>query len=193
MKFLSTIAMAAVMEAGACADPVTAYVEDLSVVPSPVLSRAEVLANEIFGGAGVKINWRRGELPRSPTPRERAIVVEMATDTPKQRTPGALAYALPYEGVHITVFYDRLKEAAAFEPTANALLAHVLVHEITHLIEGSDRHSDTGIMKARWTIKDIRDMRWKTLSFDAADLQLIRTGLARRANAGTLTAATKTR
>ena len=35
------------------------------------------------------------------------------------------------------------------------LLAHVLVHEITHVLEGVDRHTGQGVMKARWTEDDL--------------------------------------
>jgi len=73
------------------------------------------------------------------------------------------------------------------------LLAHVLVHEITHILQGTCRHSDTGIMKARWTHQDYMEMGQKPLSFTEEDLQLIRTGLAKRANSVTLIAATPTR
>lgn len=73
------------------------------------------------------------------------------------------------------------------------LLAHVLVHEITHILQGTCRHSDTGIMKARWTHQDYMEMGQKPLSFTEKDLQLIRTGLAKRANSVTLIAATPTR
>jgi hypothetical protein len=50
MKILRLVAMAAVMEIGARADEVTVYVQGLSAVPAPVLSRAQALANEIFAG-----------------------------------------------------------------------------------------------------------------------------------------------
>jgi hypothetical protein len=29
---------------------------------------------------------------------------------------------------------------------------YVLAHEIAHIIEGSDRHSDSGVMKAEWDL-----------------------------------------
>ena len=57
-----------------------------------------------------------------------------------------LAYALPFEGTHIVVFYDRVEECVRADlfPT---LLAYVLVHEITHILQEITRHSATGIMK----------------------------------------------
>lgn len=58
------------------------------------------------------------------------------------------------------------------------VLAHVLVHEITHILEGIDRHSESGVMKAQWTVEDYRAMADKPLPFAAIDVDLIQRGLA---------------
>ena len=192
MKITAMAAVAMTVAMSARADEVTVYVQGFSVVPAPVLNRAQVLANEIFAGVGVKIDWRRGQPSRSQSRTEKPIVVEMITDTPRELKPGALAFARPYEGVHITLFYDRVRAATEPELTPN-LLAHVLVHEITHILQGTCRHSDTGIMKARWAHADYMEMGQKPLSFTEEDVQLIRAGLAARANAGTLVATAGTR
>jgi hypothetical protein len=57
------------------------------------------------------------------------------------------------------------------------VLAHVLVHEITHVLEGIDRHSATGIMKAHWNYNDYLEMRRKPLPFAHEDVNLIYDGL----------------
>jgi predicted Zn-dependent protease len=115
----------------------------------------------------------------------------MVTDIPDQRLPGALAFALPYEGVHIQVFYNRVQAATEPELTPT-VLAHVLAHEITHILQGTSRHSESGVMKARWNHDDYLQMKLKPLSFTEEDEQLIRFGMAGRANAGRLIAATPT-
>jgi hypothetical protein len=190
---ITTIAAAAIAVAmRARADEVTVYVEGFSAVPAPVLNRAQVLANEIFAGVGVQIDWRRGQPNRSLSRNEKPIVVEMITDTPRKLKPGALAFARPYEGVHITLFYDRVRAATEPELTPN-VLAHVLVHEITHILQGTCRHSDSGVMKARWTHTDYMEMGQKPLSFTEEDMQLIRSGLIARATPGTLVATAGTR
>jgi hypothetical protein len=94
-----------------------------------------------------------------------------------------LARALPFEGIHILVFYDRMR-ATVDAGMVPRLLAHVLVHEIAHVIEGNDQHSDSGMMKARWDAEDYQRMRHSSLGFTEEDLQLIRIGLARRISAG---------
>jgi len=191
MKILAMVAMAVVLETGARADQVTVYIQGLSVVPTDVFSRAQVLANQMFAGAGVRIDWHRGGPGRSHSEQGQAIVIEMATDTPRAQMPDALAYALPYEGVHITVFYDRVRLAGDVQSTPN-VLAHVLVHEITHILQGTCRHSATGVMKARYTQQDYREMKQRPLPFAEEDVQLIQFGLAQRSTGGdTLIAAVR--
>jgi len=54
----------------------------------------------------------------------------------------------------ITVFYDRIQSLARGPNRQSALLAYVLVHEITHVVQGVNRHSQTGVMKAHWSTED---------------------------------------
>ena len=129
------------------------------------------MAAKMFAGADVRIDWRTG----SPLPGERAISVSMAAHTPSDYLPGAMAAAKAYEGVHITVFWDRIEHPARAASTA-VVLAHVLVHEITHILQGIDRHSDSGVMKAGWTHSDYASMAWKPLPFTPHDVLLMHIG-----------------
>ena len=61
--------------------------------------------------------------------------------------------------------------------SATVVLAHVLVHEITHVLQRIDRHSDSGVMKAHWTLRDYAQMEKDPLPFAAEDIQLIKMGL----------------
>ena len=94
--------------------------------------------------------------------------------------PGALAYALPYEGTHIVIFYDRVLETESRR--VPKLTAHIMVHEIAHILEGTNLHSDSGVMKAKWDEKDLSEMAWKPLTFTNFDVRLIHRGLDDRAN-----------
>jgi hypothetical protein len=55
-----------------------------------------------------------------------------------------------------------------------------MVHEITHILQGAARHSQTGIMKAYWTDHDLLQMPFRPLSFETQDIDLLHRGLARR-------------
>jgi hypothetical protein len=183
MKIMAMVAMAMAVGISARAEQrLLVYVQDVTAVPPQVLRRAQDLAAEMFAGVGVQVEWREGR-PK-PAQGEPAIVVHMAIDTPTEFKPGAFAFARVYEGVHITVFWDRVQRMRS-SLTAGVVLGHVLVHEITHILQGIDRHSETGVMKAGWTGEDFFQMTWKPLPFTPDDIYLIQRGLANRAGAGT--------
>ena len=135
------------------------------------------LASRIFAGIGVTIQWR-SESRNCPA---QAILISLSSRTPPALMPGSLAYALPYEGRHIVVFYDRI--AQEHPGLVKPLLAHVLAHEITHLLQAENRHSASGIMKGRWTDNDYEDMKHGLLAFSAEDIDLIYRGLVARTRA----------
>jgi hypothetical protein len=149
---------------------------------------ATARASTMFLTAGVKLEWH-GEVSFCKGNLD-AMVVSLMTSTPKTFHPGALAYALPYEGVHIQVFYDRI--AQSDPDLAPSLMALVIVHEITHILQNIDRHSASGIMKAVWTSSDYTLMKRGQLRFTALDVVMIHDGFAARAARpaiGTLVAA----
>jgi hypothetical protein len=186
MKLTATMAMAAVMGAAAgttawagerdlpneqkaivCMEPGTDIFTAL---------RAQTVASKIFAEISVKIEWRR----QNSCPAE-ALLISISNSTPADLLPGALAYALPYEGTHIVVFYDRVQKTV--EPgAAPYLLGHVLAHEITHILQGVNRHSVSGVMKAHWESDDFLQMKWRPLGFTEEDVTLIHLSLDTRAS-----------
>jgi hypothetical protein len=143
--------------------------------PFPGVAQARLLASEMFAAIGIRVRWRQG-LGGCPSG---GILISLADGTPARLMPGALAYALPYEGRHIRVFYDRSTQHNARNGIP-VVLGHVLVHEITHILQGISRHSATGIMKARWDQRDFDFMDLKCLKFTREDVDLIYRGLAVR-------------
>jgi hypothetical protein len=180
MKIAAMTLMAALM--AMAAEPkqpqqeLTVYLRDNAAVPITVRAKALELANQMFATIGVRLGWRSGEPPRTSS--TRPIGIELVAHTPVDLLPGALAYARPYEGVHIRVFYDRVERVVP--GLSSVVLAHVLVHETTHILEGIYRHSDSGVMKAAWTKQDHLQMQVEALSFAPEDIKLIRLGVAAR-------------
>jgi hypothetical protein len=136
-------------------------------VPAPIMMSAREWAAMMFRGAGVDIRWTCGNVPDSGfrTP----LVISLVSHAPDGFRPSVMAYALPYEGVHIVIFYDRIEIARR----AETILAYVLVHEITHILEGQSRHSETGVMKARWGLDDYARMLSRQLTFAPEDIERI--------------------
>ena len=175
MKTTCLVAMVAVTGASLCAGQ-SATVQKATVTicmdPDPhVLMGVRPVASAMFASIGVRIDWHdRDSCPVGVG----AIQVRMSHKPPSIRKFKTLAFAEPYAGT-IVVFPDRVQELN--RNGGPSVLAHVLVHEITHVIEGIDRHSATGIMKDRWDDNDYFQMRRKPLRFAQKDVDLIYDGL----------------
>jgi hypothetical protein len=182
MKAMAIVAMAMIAGITArAARNVTVYLNnDLNT--GGVTYQAQEKAAKAFAEVGVRIEWHTGRPPATQPEREPPIVVRLAKDTPADYLPGALAFAKVYEG-HITVFWDRIESQCRLAPPV-VVLAHVLVHEITHVLQGVSRHSEVGVMKSRWTAKDQRAMASKPLPFTPLDVELIRHALESRKDTG---------
>lgn len=145
-----------------------------------LVQTAQPVAARLLAAADVTLRWHTG-FKGCP---ENALRVAMQEHTSPSEHPGALGYAQPYEKATIRVFLDRVVASQPGGPESGSaisvLLGHVLAHEIAHLLEGVVRHSDTGLMRARWTAEDKKRMRTAPLSWDPADIEMIRTGLAAR-------------
>jgi hypothetical protein len=150
---------------------------DADVAARTSVLRAEASVSQMFAGIGLLITWRNGM--RDCAAQE--IRVDLRHRTPASLKPGALAYARPYEGTDIRVFFDRI--SGNWQPRmVPVILAHVLAHEITHILERINRHSSYGIMKAHWGAQDYSQMGFKPLEFAPEDIDLIYIGLAFRSH-----------
>jgi hypothetical protein len=151
--------------------------EGKTLVPNEVRARAKDMATKVLAGAGVTVEWVKGERPRDPQQTycgERLTIVFDA-----KAGAGFAAQAMAYTTLNagwsteIHIFYDRV--SAFPDRTRMAeFLGHVLAHEIAHVLQGSVRHSNEGVMKARWSDRDCAELVRKPLPFTAEDVELIR-------------------
>jgi|SRR5215469_9612238 len=121
------------------------------------------------------LEWH-GEGRLCSDPAERIIRISLSTHSNPDFHPRAWAYALPYGGKQIVVFYDRLQRA--YSGSVATLLAYVIAHEMAHILQSISRHSEKGILKAQWDQEDYKRMKLRLLAFTEIDLQLIRQGIA---------------
>jgi hypothetical protein len=153
---------------------ISVYMRDKASIKPWVGADAKALAGQMFAWIGISLAWGTDkpavEMSQPP------IFIDLMGRTPAMLRPGAMAYTQPCDGPHITVFYDRIDHS----PNPGRVLAHVMVHEIAHVLQGVCRHSDSGIMKAQWSLWDLREMSFKTLPFTREDVGLIYLGLAVR-------------
>jgi hypothetical protein len=79
----------------------------------------------------------------------------------------------------VVLLYERISQRAS-GPAGWTFHAHILVHEIAHMLQGVPRHSETGVMKANFDARDQFQMTRKRLSFSAEDIALIHRGIDSR-------------
>jgi hypothetical protein len=179
MKITAAIAMSLALAVSAqAAGKVRACMNSGTYVSFSDLARAETIASRMFATAGVALEWRAaGSAACRNSDQARTVVLDFASHTAPSEHPGAFAYALPYQGSHIVVLFDRFARSAGGPRQVSTILAHVMAHEITHLLEGVARHSQTGVMKAHWDAHDFMEMALTPLPFDPEDIEMIQRGL----------------
>ena len=83
------------------------------------------------------------------------------------------------DGVIATVFAQRLQKAVQYSDRRFAsLLGVIAAHELAHLLRGSVTHERSGIMQARWSASDIRQVG--RMAFTPEEGAELRLGLAHR-------------
>ncbi len=190
------VGMMALAATGACVGidarnagyEVTVYMMNQQIVEPLLLSRAEALASSIFARIDVRLRWDIATPPRHPkigggSCPHANVVIYLATDKPASFHPGAPAYSIPYaqSGVRITVFYDRVLDSRRDNMSLSAaFLGHILAHEITHVLQGIARHSETGLMKSEWSSADRDQIKVAPLPFAPEDIELIRRAFDQR-------------
>ena len=105
---------------------------------------------------------------RPPSHRRQQIACRARRDiamnivvAPRGLRPGVLGMALPLsgEGLNVRVFVDRALDMASYynRPFAS-VLAHVMAHEIGHVLLRTEAHGHHGIMTAVWTAREYEQM-----------------------------------
>ena len=142
-----------------------------------LLQSGTPLASAIFNKIGVRLIWHAGELPAG----QGAIGICIVEHAPKSASPKALASAQlsGSSRSEITIYEDRV-QSLLDEGRGLAAVApgYVLAHELAHVMQGVARHSESGILKARWSGDDWNEMMIHKLAFTDSDVEMIHQGLA---------------
>jgi len=147
------------------------YMQDSVNVDLRTLAEAQWVTSRIFGAAGIRLEWKVGDPRQNETA---AIRIQLDAHAEPGLHADTAGYAQPFaRGTAIHVFCDRVLHTGP-QRLGPILLGHVMAHELGHVLEGVDRHSPTGVMKAHWTRDDYDDMLQHPLVFAAEDVRLIR-------------------
>jgi hypothetical protein len=82
------------------------------------------------------------------------------------------------------IFYDQIKEPAVRgELSLTQILGSVIAHELGHLLLGTNSHSRTGLMRARWSREELLAADLGELNFSKSECERIRNSLVARSQA----------
>jgi hypothetical protein len=153
--------------------PVVIRLLSSSQVSAPDLRGAKEVVSAILASASVYVRWQGGDTIQ---PAVESIDIRFVHSKLLSTTPRSVAEA---SGDRITVFLDRVSDYANQNPLfMPRILGHVLAHEIGHVLQGTGRHSRTGVMKAHWDEDDYITMRSKNVEFTREDAVAIASHLA---------------
>jgi hypothetical protein len=159
------------------------YLHDRHLVDSATLAGAKPIVARMFAEIGVRVQWRTGD-PRPQLEQgcgRRSVGVRFAAQSQHTNVDATvLASTLPYTaGVPITILLGQLSPLSRSKPShARALLAHVLVHEISHAL-GINRHSESGVMRAFWSDDEKNQMVERPLAFTPDEVEAIDRGMGK--------------
>jgi hypothetical protein len=148
-------------------DSLTVRIYDNAGVLAAGRTRAIKRASDILGRADLAVDWRdcpasgvlaRGACAAPPSPGELAVrLVRSPKDDPNPRALGtALIDRTTGTGTLATVFVDRVAAMARQgQQDQWTMIGSVMAHEIGHLLLGTNSHTDSGLMREIWTLKDL--------------------------------------
>ena len=160
------------------------FVEGHGTLPDGAWYSTKALVSSIFDQIYVHVNWRDREPVIRPSLDRIVIRLHFAatpsTGTRKQSSICASGFACTFpfniESPTVFVMHERVRSSIRRPRLFQAVLAHIMAHEITHVLEVRDTHSDTGIMKERWSAADLDLMDESLLEFTPKDIEYIQEG-----------------
>jgi len=184
----------------------TIHVRNYAEPGTKELAEAELVAAAIFRQAGVATRWvEDGDASDAPalnsvveSPNNQcniyvAIQSQMMTDrlTVANNAMGLAPGSGPDRKL-VYVFYDRVKDLARRQITdkvrglvavragTSQILGEMIAHEIGHVLLNLASHTETGIMRGYWDLKDLQLVAYGSLLFTKQQAEVIRAEVRRR-------------
>ena len=168
---------------------ITVKVYDGVNLESSELIRAEREASIVFHEAGIQLIWEvllaknvNDHLVTGPdraTLQLRIWTRKMAGKRPSG--PDSMGFCLSLENGDAVVLADAVRQRVAIGRTSFAgHLGLAMAHELGHLLLRSAAHSNIGIMRAKWILRDLQEAERGYLRFTAREAELMQNDVRRR-------------
>lgn len=201
MMWRALVVVAAVT--GALPDTAAAYslvvrTYDTYGLPNHDLRVARAHVEVIFKDAGIDLAWMDcwseheapAEAPvecqREPGVNEVVLRLLRSNDRPDAQSRSlSMGYSLvntpDRQPFLATVFVDLVAYVARnARADSSKLLGRTVAHEIGHLLLNANRHAATGLMRAKWSRRDLRRDKASDWKFRADEVELIRRAVEER-------------
>jgi len=184
---------------------ITVNVKDYANVDAKTLFQAGQVATEVYEEAGVKIDWIN--LPKTPTPSSvdatgsdqsslSALHINILSDEMTKQfgmAKNVMGFA-PGEGPDrrlVYVFYSSARRLAQKRTPSNPvqsaaipqILGEMMAHELGHVLLNLASHSESGVMKGVWDLRDMWNAGFGDLLFTSQQAAALRKEAARRTSA----------
>jgi hypothetical protein len=137
-------------------------------VPAAILTKSQDEVARIFADAGLGVEWT------DAGPRCTVHIVPIALGYRRASSPVMGAALRNRSGATARIFFNEVKDFAhTWDVDVSTLLAHVMAHEIGHLLLPYVPHSETGLMRAEWDKALVREAEAGSLTFTDAQIKRI--------------------
>lgn len=178
---------------------ITIHVYNYAEVDHQTLMEAEKIATRLFRKTGVETRWidasdNKQQDWSSETSSDLTHIalniLPRAIDDRVQLSNEVMGLA-PGTGPDrhlVYVFYNRIESANDTQLTrldgihvpTSQTFGHVIAHEIGHLLLNMEVHSNIGIMRGGWDLKDLQEIAYGCLVFTPVQAEVIRAEVVRR-------------
>jgi hypothetical protein len=175
---------------------VTIRICNYAAVPAEQIAAARAAADGIFQENGISLQWIDCRVPGAATgagcagPLGESEFVLRLLESPNRSQAKHLALGSSlldvetHGGVLITIDPARTAAIAAQAGVDSALvLGRAMAHELGHMLLGMSRHPDTGLMRARWSQRELRENNASDWQFSPREAGAMRRSLAVRTRA----------
>lgn len=164
-------------EGGGAVKPITVSVYDDAGVGLAAMQEAEEISSAVFARVGIEVHWLNcgvnGALTHASEecgyarfPANLQLRFLRKPRDLKPETFGISYLNANGEGCYSQVFIEPIEELRGKFPIGlSTLLGHVATHELAHLLLGTNSHTATGIMRARWGTKELQSANMGGLRF----------------------------
>lgn len=169
---------------------VTISVHNDAGISPATLRGAELEASRVFRQSGIEVRWLNCPLPppgpdslaecaTADFPRHLQLRIAKRTLNLNEFAMGISYLSADGVGCYADLFYQRVAEMhETSQVSTSNILGHGIAHEIGHLLLGTNSHSATGIMRARWRPADVASASQGRLLFSPLESREMRNKLA---------------